>query len=136
MALGRRPTCVERCLISGSDRTSLERLGMSLNDPLNGCRKADGALHSPLKQGLATFDHACGLLGACRDRKGNGRAKNVVGIIGALGFDDTLSIIAEAFRGAIRIAFRKQVGITAGKGDRIEGVKRGMKPSLISALIT
>ena len=63
------------------------------------------------------------------DRQRNGRLKDIIRIVVPLGLDESSRIAAVASHHAVRLfASGEQVGICAGKRQRIEGVTCGANP--------
>src|SRR5262245_7119702 len=67
------------------------------------------------------------------DRQWDRRAKYVVRIVVALGFDQPHGVAAIALRRALDVVRREQIGISARKRHRVEPRQRGARPLPVSA---
>ena len=52
-----------------------------------------------------------------------------------LGFDEPLYVGTIAFRDTVRVAFNEKVRLSAGKRNRIEGLKSGARPLAMPLLL-
>src|SRR6516164_11173815 len=69
-----------------------------------------------------------------RDRKRDGRAKDVVGIVTSLGIDEPLGVPPVTFRDSLRIVGGEKVRIPAGQSRCVERLARCTRPLPVSLL--
>src|SRR6516162_195639 len=69
-----------------------------------------------------------------RDRKRDGRAKDVVGIVTPLGIDEPLGVPPVTFRDSLRIVGGEKVRIPPRQSRRVERLARCTRPLPVSLL--